>query len=846
MPGGPQQSVKGKMYGKIVDNSNGKPVDGASVTILHMRSPQDSATGGIMVGTAFTEANGEFEIENVPAGGRLNLVVTALGFNAYKSAVSFDKPATGDAPMMAVLNKDLGNLRLLKAVGAQQLKEVTVTAQTPQFALEGEKKVFNLSQNLNTQGGTVTDALRNMPGVLVDADGNVSVRGNGPQILVDGRQTTLSLDQIPADAVESLELITNPSAKYEAQAGAGGVLNVVLKKNRRQGYNGNVRLGADSRGGANVGGDFNVRSGKFNISLSGNGRRNGGVTYTNTERTDRYSNPANLNEQKGIWNPGGYHGMGRLGLDYFLTNRTTFSVALTKNAGRFEPEERIDISQRSLDATQPYDIWARRSVDSRRNFDMTGVSLGMKHLFPQQGREFTFNIDYNQNTNSNNAQFTTDTFATADRQTMTQEVKQMTSGSGKSAFGTVQADYVQPFSNGSKIEAGLRATIREMENANNNYRFNSVTNEYQVIPNPVAEYKSLDQVYAAYASYSGSLGKATSYQIGLRAESSDYLGKLPQMGREFHNSYPVSLFPSVFLSQKLTAKDQLQFSYRRGINRPSFFQLMPFADYTDPLNIRQGSAGLKPEFIHTVEGTYLKNWNRNSYATATAYYRYSSGLISSYQTIQTNPFTGTDAVVSTAANLGTSHRYGLELTSQFQPVKWWTVLANVNGYNAIINSDSLLANQANFLSGFAKLNNTFMLPARFTVQVSGVYQSRTSLLPDNEGGGGGRGGGGGGMFGGGSSGTAQGYLDHNWFLDISVRKAWGPKDAVSLTLACNDVFGTRRFIQHTENAYFVQDYDRLSNPYTFRLNLSWKFGQVDADLFRRKNTKSSGEGGEMF
>lgn len=840
--GNPQMQMRGKMYGKIVDNNTGKPVDGASVTILQMRSAEDSATGGIMAGTAFTAANGEFEIDNIPANGRLNLVVTALGYSAYKEPVAFDLSALrgngGDrTAMLNALNKDLGNLRMLTS-GTTQLKEVTVTAALPQFALQGEKKVFNVSENLNTQGGTVTDVLRNMPGVLVDADGNVSVRNAGPQILVDGRQTTLSLDQIPADAVESLELITNPSARYDAQSGAGGVLNVVLKKNRRQGYNGNVRAGADSRGGANLGGDFNVRSGKINISLSANGRRSGMVTNSLTERLDRYSTPNNLMTQDGTWKGNGYHGFTRLGLDYFISNRTTLSLGLSKSAGRFEPEESIDISQKELNVATPANTWAKRTTDGRRNYDMTGVSLSMKRLFQQPGREFTINLDYNQSQSSNYSNFRTDSFATADRQAAFRDVRQRTSGSGKSAFGTLQADYVHPFSETSKLEMGVKATLREMDNANNNYFWNAATADYVVLPNPVSDYSSNDQVYAAYASFSGNIGKNTGYQVGLRGESSSYEGRLPQSGRTFKNDFPISLFPSVFLSQKLNDKDQFQLSYRRGINRPSFWQLLPFADYSDPLNIRQGNAGLQPEFIQTAELTYLKSWSRNTYGTVSAYYRHSDGLINAYQALAINPFTGEQAVVSTFANIGSSDRYGIELTAQFMPTKWWTVLANANGYNAAISTDSALTDKNKYLSGFAKINNTFNLPSRFTMQLSGSYQSRTNMLPDNGEGGHGR------MFSG-PSGTAQGYLDQNWFVDISIRKAWGPKDAMSLVLSCNDVFGTRHFIQHTENSFFVQDYDRISNPYTFRLNFSWRFGQTDSDLFRRKATRSSGEGMDM-
>ncbi len=849
-PGGGRMAAAaqkaGKAYGKVVDARTGKPVDGASVIVLVQKGPADS-TGGTLAANALTEPNGEFSVENLPVMGTLQLVITAIGYEASKTPLSFDLSGlrgAGDGGMgadpgaaLAALNKDLGNLRLTPNQSTQ-LKEVTVVAQTPQFSLQGEKKVFNVEQNLNTQGGTVTDVLRNVPGVLVDADGKVTIRNSGPQILVDGRQTTLSLDQIPADAVENLEIITNPSAKYDAEGGTGGVLNVVLKKNRKQGYNGNLRAGAESRGGANLGGDFNVRSGKFNVSLNANGRRNSTLTWTNTERLDRYLTPNVFTSQDGTNLSTGYFGFARLGLDYFMTNRTTLSLGLNKMAGRFEPSERIDIVVDSLLTNGTGDRYARRASDGRNNFDALGASFGIKHLFQQPGRELTADVNYNQNTNSSNNDFTTDTLNNGG------SLAQRTSGSGKSAILTAQADYTHPISKTDKIEGGVKLIARRIDNSTNNYNRNA-TGDYVQLYNPVADYSSVDHVFAAYVSYSGNLSAATSFQAGLRGESSDYTGTLERTGQTFENRFPVSLFPSLFVSHKLSTTQQVQFSYRRGINRPNFFQLFPFADYSDPLNIRRGNPGLRPEFTNSVEATYLKNFTRTAYGSVTAYYRHSEGLITTYQSIETNPFTNSPAVVSSYANIGSTSRYGIELTAQAAPTKWWTILANLNGYNATITSDSALSNLDNYLSGFAKLNNTFKFGKGLSAQLSGTYQSRTNLLPDASGGSGGGGrGGGGGFFGGGPSGTAQGYLDANWFVDASVRKAWGKNDAMSLTLSCNDIFGTRHFIQHTENASFVQDYDRLVNPYLFRLNFSWRFGQMDADLFRRKNTRSGMEGGQ--
>lgn len=176
------------------------------------------------------------------------------------------QPTPGATPSF---NKDLGNIKL--TVDAKQLQDITVAVASPSIKLSADKKIFNVEKNIMSAGGTGLDVMRNVPSVNVDIDGNVTVRNSAPQLLVDGRPTTLTLDQIPADAIESVEVITNPSAKYDASGGGAGILNIVLKKNKKTGYNGNVRAGIDKRGALNGGFDFNTRQDKFNISASING-----------------------------------------------------------------------------------------------------------------------------------------------------------------------------------------------------------------------------------------------------------------------------------------------------------------------------------------------------------------------------------------------------------------------------------------------------------------------------------------------------------------------------------------------------------------------------------------------
>src|SRR6266478_7561430 len=215
-----------------------------------------------------TKANAEFSFENNPVFGKFKLKVSVIGFKPYEQVVKFDMKMGGAnngdiRTMLGSLDKDLGNIKI--EIEEKLMENVTVTATRPGLQLGIDRKVFNVDKNIVSTGGTAVDVMRNVPSLNVDIDGNVTMRNNTPQLFVDGRPTTMTLDQIPADAIESVEIITNPSAKYDASGGTAGILNIVLKKNRKVGYNGNVRVNVDSRGRIGSGIDLNVRQNKINV-----------------------------------------------------------------------------------------------------------------------------------------------------------------------------------------------------------------------------------------------------------------------------------------------------------------------------------------------------------------------------------------------------------------------------------------------------------------------------------------------------------------------------------------------------------------------------------------------------
>jgi ferric enterobactin receptor len=820
----------GHVYGKLVDKDN-KPVPYASVMVMQSRF--DTATKqqkDVLVKGMVTEMNGDFNFEELPVMG-IKVKVSASGYKAYEQAVSFMSKTAGAAKPS--FDKDLGNIKLEGSVS--QLKGVEVTASKPMMTLDIDKKVFNVEKNIVSAGGTAVDVMKNVPSVNVDIDGNVSLRNSSPQLYVDGRPTTLTLDQIPADAIESVEVITNPSAKYDASGGGAGILNIVLKKNKKTGYNGNLRAGIDKRGAVNGGADVNLRQDKFNFSASFNANQNKSRTTGYTDRNNFSSEPATNLLQNNYNRQNGAFMFGRVGVDYFLSNRTTISLSGVKVHGGFKPDDENEITTDSLFSTGTLSSFSRRTTEGKREFNANGLVLGFKQLFPREGEELTADFNYFGGKNENRSFYNTDYFNGGAKSAY--ELQRIL-GDGKMGNITIQTDYVRPIAKTGKLETGLRAQLRTTENNNYNYIFDQNTDEYTLIPSTSSNYKNKDNVYAAYVSFSNSIGKF-GYKVGLRGESSEYKGELTQTGEKFSNSYPVSLFPSLFLSQKLNKDQELQLSYTRRVNRPNFFQLIPFADSTDRLNITRGNPNLVPEFTQSLEASYAKTFNANHSLLGSIYFKHTDDLITSYLEKVTDDATGSEALINTFTNANSSYSYGTELTLINKLTKWWDISTSVNVYNSKINTDNVSgASQDAMWSMFGKFNSNFKLPASFDVQLSATFQSKTNLPINNNP----RGFGGPGMSQ--AQSAAQGYIKAFGGVDLAVKKSFLKNNALSATLAVSDIFRTMKTIQYSESEYFTQYYSRLRDPQMLRLTLAYRFGKVDMSLFKRKSQGTGNSGME--
>ncbi len=839
--GGGQNMNMGHFYGKIVDAATGKPVEAASIQLI--QSKFDTATKkkkDVIAAGMLTSKKGEFSLEGLSVMAAYRLKITAIGYKPIEQKAAFEMNMQGVkngdySSLLSGIDKDLGNIKM--ETDAQQLQDVTVTASKPLLTMAIDRKIFNVEKNLNSVGGTAVDVMKNVPSVNVDIDGNVTLRNAPPQIFVDGRPTTMTLDQIPADAIATVEIITNPSAKFDASGGGAGILNIVLKKNRKAGYNGNVRASIDSRGKPSFGGDFNIKQNKINFFASGQIGFRKSISNVTTTRTDFLKNAtANLRQLDGPIGKGVF-GFGRVGFDYLMDNRNTITVSGNSSKGHFDNSDRFNINRDTSYSSYTSSDYGYRNTLGSFKFTNYGGSLGFKHNFAKPNKDITADVNYNYSKNSNLNDLNTQYF-NLDASQKTPLLYQRSQGGGNNKNITIQTDFSDPITATTKLEMGARANFRDFYSFNNNFFQDPSSGEYISIPSLNNTYKFNDRVLAAYATFSQQINKL-SYNVGLRVESSKYDGTLITASKTFSNKYPFSLFPSAYLTYKLTEKQDMQLNYSRKINRPNFFQLIPFIDYTDSLNLSRGNPNLVPEFTNLIELAYQNQISNGHNLLTTVYFKNTENLIARYQTLEPNPnpAKADSVLISTYANASKTYTYGLEIISRDKITKWWDLTSNLNLYNSTIKAGNLPGGvNSDQVSWFIKLNNTFKLPKNYSIQLSGDYQAKTLIAS------GGRGGGGGMFFGGGGNvPNAQGYIKPLYGADIALRKDFLKNNAASLTLQFSDIFRTRLNGVYSQSQYFIQESDRRRDPQVLRLNFNWRFGKIDANLFKRKNIKGEME-----
>ncbi|MGX5816651.1 TonB-dependent receptor domain-containing protein [Chitinophaga lutea] len=789
-----QGEGQAEIMGKLLDEQTGKPVEYASVALL---SPKDSS----VVTGMLSRGNGDFDFRGIKPGNYI-LKIFFIGYETHFHAVSVKK------------STDVGNIKIKTT--ARALNTVEVVGERPAFQMQIDKRVFNVDKNLSSVGGTATDVLRQVPSVNVDIDGNVSVRNGSPTIFVDGRPSTLTLDQIPADAIANIEVVTNPSAKYDAE-GMSGILNIVLKKNRRAGINGLISAGYTSTKSSNAGVDLNVRQGKVNVFLNYSLRDRKSPMRQHMFRKNISADTTTYLDQYQDGDFGRRFQSGRFGFDWFIDNRNTITLSQGLVGGDFNNLN--EQTAYDLDEHQQRVRYGQGRNDSRHSFRNYTTQVGYKRTFAKEGRELTADFTYNRANNRNNNDYTLQYY---DMQgspinTPNQPEQRYGKGSGNTTYYTGQIDFVNPLNEKSKIEAGLRTTSRVFNNVLNTMGKDFATGEYLLDSALSNNYHYNEQINAAYASYTGGFGNF-GYQAGLRAEQSFYSGEMRNVKDAAYSiDYPISLFPSLYLSQKFKGDHELQLNYSRRIQRPWFRDLLPNIEY-NANSARRGNPALAPEFTNSFELSYMKDFDRKHNVLASVYFRNTNNAITNFyvDTVLTLDGQERNVVLSYPINADKRNSYGAELTVRNTILPGWDVTTNVNLAQTSISAEGL--DNSGFV-WFGKINSNTKLPWSTTLQVTGEYESR-QILP-------------------------QGEEAPEYQIDVALRKDFFKKKNFTVTVALNDIFNTDRDLSWTKTTFSESERYRKRASRELRVNLSWRFGKMDTNLFKRKRGEGGEGGGDM-
>ncbi len=704
-----QATGPGRVSGTVQEAANGQPVPFADVLLLR-------AADSTLVTGARTDADGAFKAEHL-ALGRYILRTQALNFRPLRRVLAL----TAEGPAVA-----LGALRL--APSATQLGEVKVTAEKAIVQQELGKTVINVEKDLSSVGGTAVNVLQNVPSVAVDATGTVSLRGSSNlTILIDGKPAGTSnggpgprLDQIPASQIAQVEVMTNPSAKYDASG--AGVINIITKKDKKEGWNGQAAFTAGTRDKYAPSLSLSRHHGKttWNLGYDGNDQRY--RTHTRSAQTALLPDAGQVyTTQEGFGTQHNRNHSLSLGLDYELNKEQSLSVSVQPH---YEHQTELDnqtLTQRAAGAPAVLTQYGQEVADVK--VTVLENSANYRHTWDaHKGRELTANagavlVDADVPV----SQVLTGGPAPAGfRQAQTVKVQIY--------FG--QVDYTRPSADGKgKLEAG--AKVQATRNTGSTVLSTPGADPgdgFVRDPSRSFDYTYTNVLPAAYLTYSQQLAHGWSAQGGLRTEDTFLSGSLAD-GRAAVSKRYVNLFPSATVARELgkePGQNRLQFSYARRLNRPDFMQQLPLQLYQDPRNYRQGNPGLLPEFSHNFELGHQLGLAGGASITSTVFARFTQNAIQRIRTVDTaaTRTAGVGVVTQeTYLNLGNTTDLGLEMTWAQPLTKWWRVSASGSLYRNQIATNGAAAANRSALAGTARVANNFTPRKGLDVQLTGNVRS---------------------------------------------------------------------------------------------------------------------------
>ncbi|EAR00295.1 TonB-dependent receptor domain-containing protein [Maribacter sp. HTCC2170] len=800
--------------GIVLDQDTGQPLEYATLILQSLRNP-DRVTGGI------THASGKFNVQTMP--GRYNVRVEFISYKTYVLEAQTFRSST-----------DLGTIRL--AVDVAQLEGVEVTGERTTVELRLDKKIYNVGSDLTVKGGSVTDVLDNVPSVSVDVEGNISLRGNeSVRILINGKPSALSglsteaLQQLPAEAIEKVEVITNPSARYDAE-GTAGILNIVLKQSKTAGVNGSMSLnvGHPESYGATV--NLNLRRDKFNI-------------FTNTSYSYRSGPGKALFEQENFNQDGStasfqneYRDYSRVrkgintsfGFEYFIDSTSSITNSFVYRNSTGEDDTSIDFF--NFDALNNPTIARNRSSFETEDDESIQYSVNYLKKFDKDGHELKMDYQYSTGNELESSKIDESIvgestfFPTEQTLNDERQIRQL-----------IQMDYTLPFGkeNKSQFEFGYRGTFN---NFNTDFDFGILENNIlQSDPNFSNELNYQENVNAAYTQLGTKLNK-WNFLGGLRMESSDIDVQLLETNDLTNKKY-TDWFPSVFVGYEFTDKEQVTISYSRRLRRPRSRFINPFPSRTSNTNLFQGNPNLDPTYTNAFDLGYLKRWDKFTFNTS-AYYNKSTGVFQ-FITQETGDFVEIEnpndplnpilvpVQVRTPINLATESRTGMEVTTSYIPKRNWRLSWNLNlfqrnqkGSHSYTNSMNQVISQdfntENF-TWFTRFSAKLPLPGTIDFQTNMFYMGPSE----------------------GAQSKYKSMLSTNMAFSKDLIK-----DKATVSLNISDLFNTRkrRSETRTDNVLTYSEFQRRQR--SIRLSFLYRFNQPQNQ--RNRSGQRNGGGGDDF
>jgi outer membrane receptor protein involved in Fe transport len=789
------------IQGRVFLKNQNKGLEFASVALL---KTSDSA----LVTGSLTRSGGYFGLDKVQPG-RYLLEVRFLGCTPLYRSVQVipSVPAT-----------EVGNLYLEEDVTKLQTVEITDSRQTTVLGID--RKVYTVDKDLTSRGASALEVMRNLPGVTTDADGTVRLRNAVPQIFVDGRPSVLTLEQIPAEQIERIEVMTNPSVRFDANT-TGGLLNVVLKRAGGPGYQGSANAGLGTGNRWNTGLNLNLKEGASAWSVSYNFSDFYNPLSNRTLRQNLRDGQATetfFQVSEGML--GRRFQMGRLAWDYTLNQRTTLTASFNLGDGRFRNYDNQPYTWKSpAPNNSSLTLVDGRQTNQQQNFWRYGsLQFLLRRTTAKPGEEWSVDLNLNQSANGTSADLNNQADSVLVNKFFSR--LQENQGSGQNQVYTAQYDHTRPVENG-KWEWGLRSNLRH-----NRSELSVRLGLNGAVPtmdsNLSNAFEIRDIINAAYLNRQLRWGN-WGLQAGLRIEQTLFEVTLPWLGdSSFAYRYPNrgqqwgnAMFPALFLSRK-HGMHEWQVNLSRKIGRPGFFQVLPFILFADAQGYRIGNPALAPEFFHLAEINHQYTSGTTS-LTSSLFGRYTTQVITEFVSRLTQDST---LLVNSYLNGDRQWSTGWEESFRWNPSKVWTLTSNVNVFYTDVNAGASMNNlRQGGWSWTAKSQLAYRPNQQWSVQWNGEYEA-PRVLP-------------------------QGRTYPAYGMDLSA--SWNPNKSWTLVVLLSDLANTRRFGNTVQTETLFQEFIRRREVRFLRLTLTYRFGNSDASLFQkmRRGGPPAGGGGDM-